>query len=676
MPEPFRRCHWLRCNRASKRPSALLFFDTEAYIDEPEERRQEHSFRLAVAAFCTYSALDGLVERERRVLASPLELWAWVETLVLAYPELTLIAHNIDYDARISGAFRYLAQNGWTPTWFALARSCTMFVFERDGCKVTLLDGLNVLPMALADLGASLGIPKGQVDFADVDDRTLAEYCANDVRILVEAWRRWFDFLDKNDMGDFGITIASQAWNAYRHRFMPTKIGIHNSTEAIELERQAYRGGRVETFFVGQLPQGTYYKLDVNGLYASLMDAHLYPRRLVNVVACVSNAYLSRLLEEYLCIAEVVLDTEQSRYPVRLAGRTAYPVGQFATTLTTPELKTALRLHHLVGIGRVALYEPAGLFSDYAQVMADLRGQYQEQGDYASDRMAKLLLNSLQGKFGQRGHKQKQVGTAPIDEVGMYREWEYGTDEEAVYWKFGGVIIRQWTEGESFDSFPAIPAHVTAYGRDHMQSLIERAGRRNVYYSDTDSLIVNQAGYDRLADQIFDDVPGMLKVEGTATDVVIRARKDYVFSGQEVVKGIRKDAKRLDDNVYEQWHFTTLRYAFVSRRLEGVTLHKVRKELRRVPIAGTIGRDGWILPSRVTMNVGDLSKLEPHDKSGHRWTWRVDPDFVEKISEGESRRRSLRVWVKWLRKPELPGPLPSRPPEPLSAPQVAASIPF
>lgn len=676
MTDSFRRCHWLSTNRRSKRPGAILFFDTEAHIDEPSARSQQHTYRLGAGSFCVYSSLDGLVEQERKLLPTALDLWAWVEMLALEHPKLLLISHNIDYDARVAGAFRYLPQNGWTPTWCVMSPSCTCFGFAKGEQKLTLLDGLNLFPMSLADMGSSVEIPKSEVDFAKVSDCELAEYCANDVQILVAAWRRWFDFLDRHDMGNFGITIAGQAFNAYRHHFMPCRIGIHGNPSAIELERGAYRGGRTECYYVGDFPRGTYYKLDVNGLYTAMMDAHSYPRRLVKVIQNVDSDYLHHLLDTYLVIAEVVLDTDESRYPVTIGGRVAYPVGTFTTTLTTPEVRTALRKGHVVGIGRVALYEPADLFSEYVQYLSALRNEYQDQSDYASSKMAKLLVNALQGKFGQKGHKQKVIGEAPIGEVSV-RRWVNGeTGETAVDWTFGGVVIRQWTEGESFDSFPAVPAHVCAYGRDHMQSLIERAGRRNVFYTDTDSLIVNELGYKRLLDQIYEGVPGLLKLEGTAKDVTIRARKDYRFGELEVIKGIRDSAEQLKPNVYEQWHFTTLRYAFTSRCLEGVKLHKVRKELKRGAVAGRIRRNGWVDPPLVAMSPYDLERLEPLNSSERSWVWQVDPAFVEKITRSQARRRSLAVWVKWGKSPQSePQPEPESPVSG-ATPRAASAIPF
>jgi hypothetical protein len=643
-----RRCHWLSRNKSSKRPSAVLFFDTESYIIHPSEREEQHAFRLGVGCLTEYDPQDGLRERSWFAFDDPRELWVRVVRAARTYEELYVVSHNIDYDARVSMAFEFLPEAQFVPEFAVISPSCTYFTWEREGVKIHLLDNLNLFGVPLANLGESVGVPKGEVDFEASSDEELYAYCANDVKILVAVWKRWLRFLDEGNLGNFGITIAKQAHNAYRHTFMPVKIGIHNNAEAIELERDAYRGARNEVFKVGKFPPGAYYKLDVNGLYAYLMKHRRYPRRLVKVIYNTSPEYLWRLMDDYLIIAEVIVSLRTPYLPVRVRGRNAYPVGEFATTLTTPELHKAIARGEVKAVGRVALYEPANLFSDYIDYFTPLRQQAKRQGDYAQSQMAKLMRNSLQGKFGQRGHSQEVIGEAPIGEVGIRRFVDADTGAQCVDLTFGGRILRQSTKGEAFDSFPAIPAHVNAYGRQYMWSLMNRAGRRNVFYTDTDSLIVNLDGYDNLEPLIDEERLGALKIEGLASDVEIYARKDYQFGDKQVIKGIRHNAEREAPGVFNQWHFTTLKYAFQSRRLEGVTLRKVRKTLSRQISAGVVGGDGWIEPLRLSLNLQDLQGLLDPDRTDKAWTWEFDPTFLESLGfEGFESVHPGRV-PRWL----------------------------
>jgi len=662
-----RRCHWLSRNKTSKRPEALLFLDAEARIERPDERSEEHTFRLGVGCFCVYGEESGLQEREWRNLAGEAELWGWVEELSAQHEQLLIISHNIDYDARLCRAFYYLPRLDWTPSYAVMARSCTLFVWERGKQKITLLDNMNLWQASLTQLGESVGLPKLSVDFETVSEEDLFTYCHRDVEILVRLWRSWFQFLDEHDLGSFGITAAKQAFNAYRHRFMTVQIGIHNNAACVALSRKSYRGGRSECFFVGKAPPGRYYKVDVNGLYAAMMAWYPQPVKLVKVIQNVNTQFLVDLLERYLVIAEVVIEAREPVYTYRISGRNAYPTGSFFTTLTTPELQIALMNDEVRGIGQVALFAPADLFSEYVNYFTPLRQEYKATGDVARSRMCKLLRNSLQGKFGQLGHRQEIIGDAPLDKVAVRRWLDLESGRSCVDWTFGGKVLRQYDEGEPWDSLPAIPAHVAAYGRVYMWSLIALAGREHVYYIDTDSLIVDEEGYRNLAGVIDPSRLGFLKLEGVAEDLEINAKKDYRFGDLRTVKGIKDSAVQLSPDLYEQWHFTTIKFGFTAGSLDGVSLRKVQKQLHYNRVAGTVGADGWVRPPHLHLNPQDLFGYLANQEQDRVWVWEFDEDWLRRVEALEhlAERATYELSL-------LPQPAPShRPPllhlEPLGA---------
>lgn len=646
-----RRCHWLSKNRTSKRPRRFAFFDTEATIEYPAARTQEHSFRLAVGCSCAYHPFLGLDGEDWHTFHDPGHLCQWLSDEAMASGDLVAIAHNIDYDARVAQTFHYLPRLGWEPHWCAMSPSCTIFEWRAGDARLQLLDNMNLFPVPLADLGRSVGLDKLAVDFDAVDDSELEVYCRRDVEILVAIWKRYLRFLDHNDLGNMAPTIAGQALNAFRHRFMEHQIGIHNNAEAVELERSSYKGGRVECFRVGDLGEGPFYKLDINGLYAAMMQFYPYPRRLEKVICNVSPGYLDHLLQDYLIIAEVVVEVDEPLFPVHVRNRNAYPVGTFQTTLATPELQAALIAGAIRGIGRVALYEPAYLFREYIDFITPLRAEYRASGDFAQSQMCKLLRNALAGKFGQRGHHQKILGPAPLDVIDIRHYYDRETGQEAQDVTFGGKTIRQYTEGEAFDSFPAISGHINAYGRTYMWSVLQQAGFEHVAYIDTDGMIVDQAGRDNLASLIDSDRLGYLKVEGVASNVEIHARKDYSMDGRDVIKGIKGDAERLGDATFNQWHFTTMRYGLRTHHLESVQLCQVRKELKRNVVAGTVMPDRRILPLHVHISIDDVWGLMSSGASSLRWTWEFDPEWVKRLDCADDVSRRMAATLTWQEEP-------------------------
>ena len=599
-----------------------------------DNNRIAHSLRLGWAALAHYGLEDGLQVSEWFKFEDPLSFWQWVFAISGEHEQIYVVAHNISYDARLLQAFSILPANSFVPDYAIMSQSCVFFTFQSDKQKIHLLDNSNYWQFSLEDLGKEFGVHKGKVDFETATDSELSAYCKRDVSVLVTIWQFWLSFLDEHDLGDFAITVAGQAWNAYRHKFMPVKIGIHNRKDAIDLERASYRGGRVEVFQTGKFNGEKYYKLDVNGLYAYCMAGSPHPQKLLKIVHARNPRELFTLMERWLTIADVVVETDKPYYPYRARHENYFPTGIFRTQLTTPELRIAIGEDHLRAIGEVALYEPADLFSEYINTLTPLRQQYKASGDTGRSLICKMLRNSLYGKFAQRGYKQEVLGDAPIDKVGVRKWVQLETGNRCVDWTFGGKIIRQYYEGESFDSFPAVSAHTAAYGREHMLMLLDLAGWENCLYMDTDSLIVTENGFERLGLAIDSLKLGHLKVEGVTSDLEIMAKKAYRFGEKEVIKGIKKKAKRVGEKTYSQEYFTTLNYSFRSGNLSNVQTYTAETHLRHIVTNAIVGDDGRVRPRELSLTqeaVWDIVKPE----STSRWTWWVDVGWLASLPQTE-----------------------------------------
>lgn len=644
-----RRCHWLRRNRRSRRPDLIAFVDTESHQEQTDEYRTWHTLRQGWCALARYTPEQGLRVNTWYHIQDPVDFWHIMSRHAIDTDCLYVVTHNLDYDARVLRAFSILPGIGWKPNYCIMAPSCTFFTFTADKHTIALLDNLNFWRMPLEDLGQEFDLPKLEIDLTSATDEQLSRYCKRDVAILVKVWQYWLDFLDKHDLGNFGITAASQAFNAYRHRFMPDKIGIHNNAKAIELERQSYRGGRCELFYQGSFDREPYYKLDINGLYAYCMQEYPAPAKLVKVLHQVDPEYMRHLLTKYLVIADCVVDTPEPYYALHSRGYNVFPVGAFRVTLTTPEIQYALEHNHLKAIGPTAIYTPAPLFADYIKYLTPLRQQYKAAGDKARSIMCKLLRNSLQGKFGQRGYKQRILGKAPLDKVSVRHWLDLESDLECWDWTYGGVIIRQEKAGEAQDSFPAIPSHICAYARHVLYTYILKAGILNVYYADTDSLIVNEYGYLMLQPYIDPMQLGFLKLEGVTDHLEIRAKKNYTFGKRSVIKGISRKAKQLEEHLWSQVQFTSLRWAFRQGNLDNVLTYDAQIRTQGALTSGIVNKKGRVSPPTMRYTLADaMSTFAPQDP--FTWSWWFDV-----------------AWTRTLAQPSQPQPfvwwfLPTEPP--------------
>jgi len=63
------------------------------------------------------------------------------------------------------------------------------------------------------------GCPKLKINFKTCTLEQLSEYCKRDVEILLKTWQKYFAWFIENDLGNFGVTISSQSFNTFRHRF-------------------------------------------------------------------------------------------------------------------------------------------------------------------------------------------------------------------------------------------------------------------------------------------------------------------------------------------------------------------------------------------------------------------------------------------------------------------------
>jgi len=152
---------------------------------------------------------------------------------------------------------------------------------------------------------------------------------------------------------------------------------------------------------------------------------------------------------------------------------------------------------------------------------------------------------------------------------------------------------------------------------------------------DTDSLIVTENGFQRLECARHDLKLGHLKVEGVTTDLEILAKKAYRFGDKEVIKGIKKKARKTGDNSYSQEYFTTLNYGFRSGNLNSVQTYDVEVHTRHVVTNALVGQDGTVTPRELTLTQDDVWQIVKPESSA-RWSWWCDVNWLYGLPLAES----------------------------------------
>jgi len=578
------------------KPYNWLFFDTEAYIHKQPDGTEEHTLRLGYAKYVRLNQQLEIVRSGSTTFRTGQELMDFIDRYTGKDMTLHVVAHNIIYDIALTGLLNILMERGWEMTRAYVKGITTIIWLTKGKRRMILEDGMNRLRGKIKDWGEVVGLPKGTVDFLTVSDQELLEYCIRDVDILTRMTLEYLRFCKDNDLGEVAYTISGQAFNAYRHRFMRHRIRIHNNEDVIALEREAYGGGMVRVFKVGEFTDGPFYKLDVNSMYPSVMHDYVYPRRLVRHATAPTLQGLSKALRVGCVIARCTVNPSEPVYRYRHKGKIIYPCFEFTGTFTTPELQRLLNTGSILEVHEMAVYAAEPLFVDYVNYFWELRRKAKQEDNRVYDQLAKQMMNSLYGKFGVRGggferypdyddNPAGQVWTE-MDREGLIRK----------YFVLGGKVYRETLEGTGYNAFVAIAAHVTAYARLRLWNFVQIAGEKNVYYTDTDSLIVNQAGYENLNDYIIPSALGFLKVEKISQTLAVYSRKDYVMGDEVVLKGVTYYMQIGDITIPIREAWPTFNQLVHNYQHFHTAIRQIKVQLKRTVYDGWVTQDGTVVP--------------------------------------------------------------------------------
>jgi len=578
--------HVMKREKTLTIPRHIIFFDTETKQTLNKDGSILQTFKLGW--LCYYRRAYGRHQEvyEWVFIDHPDTFWSFVFSKALPKQKLWIIARNIVFDFTIVNGWKYLRDEDYKLRFFHNNGVSVIVSVRKPKSSIVFLDSMNWFVESIEKTGQRIGIPKMKINF---------DTCTNDVLIEVENFKLFIKFLLHNRISRLCYTKASTAMAAYLFRHYHTPIYIHNNAEAIRLERESYKGGRCECFYIGVLDNEKHYILDVNSLYPFVMRNNNYPVKYRKLCRQVTLQDLQSAIKDGSVVAKVRIRTNQPVYAIK-RDRTIFPVGEFITSLCTPELIYALEHNHVKEIYTMITYESANIFESYVDSFYALRQKFSSDNVYEYERLCKVLLNSLYGKFGQKGEQWVKVGEAPNEP----------DREELIFRTQPRVVTRiRYLLGEvfelkgyceAFDSFPAIAAHVTAYGRMHLWGLMQKAKVKNYFYCDTDSVMVNEQGRANLTKYLNETQIGALKEENQSDVVLIRGLKDYTFGVKNVTKGIRRNAKKLDSDTYQQEQWPTFRGLLKSGDVNIYKVKKTIKHLSRQYTKGTVCDSGIVKP--------------------------------------------------------------------------------
>lgn len=587
--------HILKHNKMTETVQQAVFVDTETDQIQVSDKEVRHVLRFGWACYRKRTRHHKWSKGDWLRFTTPEQFWQWADAHCRSRTKLWVWAHNTNFDLPVLECFTMLPAQGYELTSAIIDGPPTVLKYERRPKTIVVADTLNIWRMSLADLGEKTGHPKLVMPKGLPDGPEWDEYCKNDVAVMMEALIGWWDFLVSKDLGGFTPTVASQAMRTFRHKYMKHAILIDNHRAALKVSRDSYHGGRCEAFRIG-VPLRNVYCVDVNSMYPFVMREYPVPYRLIDYREKLTVHDLKAYLNRGAVCAEVDLETDQNFVPIRHEGKLVFPVGSLRCCLSTPELQYALRHNFVKAVLRLAVYEQDILFREMMDDLYTDRLDCQRRGDKVQAWQYKLLMNSFYGKWGQNGRKYRTIGTCDPDIVESEPYVDMDKNVVTKIRRIGGLEQVLEVEDESMESFPAIAAHITAYARMHLFTLMRKLPAADYFYCDTDSLYVSENGFHLLREDMDEITLGKLKLVDHYDEVFIYGAKDLIRDGVPTLKGIRKTAQMIDSNTYAQEKWSSLKGILRDGRLNLPSTVRILKHLNRRYTKGHVSVDGFVTP--------------------------------------------------------------------------------
>ena len=324
-----------------------------------------------------------------------------------------------------------------------------------------------------------------------------------------------------NDIG-FTISIASTSLKVFTSKFLKEPLYVLNKNTE-EFIRKSYYGGRCEVF-KKHLDKGFYY--DVNSLYPYVMTLEM------------PSGYYYEVLEFekdkigfYNCDVYIPENLNIPPIPFKYKNKLIFPVGKLKDIYLT-----SAELNLLKSLGGDYYIKSGIVFEDKKYIFKEFVDYYYkmkleaEKTENKSDRhIAKLFMNSLYGKFGQKRENEKYffIDNLNIDLL----------KNDIFLYDFDLNLYYNKQISKSKNILPYLSSYITSLARvelyKHMQSV-----NFDVYYCDTDSLFTKTQL--KASSSL-----GALKLEGIVENFTFNAPKDYygLLNGKELIKkkGFFKD---------------------------------------------------------------------------------------------------------------------------------------
>ena len=493
-------------------------------------------------------------------------LWEGVRDCHIFASEIVVWAHNLAFDLRVSEGLRHLPALGYSLEAIVLEKTASWASFTSPKGNLTLCDLHSWLPASLNRVAAAMGKGRPNLVYHKAKPEELWGRCTEDAETTLQAIGELLEWLEANEPGGFRPTGSGQSHSMWRRRWLPRKtVMVHGDEQALERERTAMWTGRAEAWKWGEV-KGPLYEHDLNLAYCRIAADNAVPVKLVQRTGRTPvEAYL-QAVKFHAILADVTVTTLTESVPTSEDGRVFWPIGKFRTTLWEPELSLLIEEGAHVDIHRTWKYRRDFALAEMAQYLI---GELEAGGEGASPVvriMLKHWARTLVGRCALRYREWDDYGTLPTMGLSLSTMFDLDSGEATELLQVGNRVMELTRMAEADSSVPQITGWVMSRARANLWRLMCQAGLGNLYYIDTDSLIVNGQGDRRLMQSKLHPVDTVLIAKAEYRKAKIYGPRNLVLEDERRLSGVPVKAIRTGPLTFDGEVWSGLRASLEQRR--------------------------------------------------------------------------------------------------------------
>lgn len=434
-----------------------------------------------------------------------------------------------------------------------IERNNTIYQLQIKDINVYFRDSYLMIPISLEKIGenfCTINRKDVELDYSNITNiyndnpNIIHTQCVMDTLVLKEGFYNFKKSIEdefKIDILDC-LTLPSLSYNIFRMLYYDyNKAPIaKNPYKTDKFIRRSYKGGIAEVY-KPYLKEG--YCYDANSLYPFIMKESKFPVGKGKFVSG-ENIDINNFIGFIEC--EIEVDKEYNFLAYRCEKRGLItPVGKWIDVYYYTEILKAIELGYNVKFLKGFKYEHEDYM--FREFVTDMYNKRINSKSSSMNNIAKLILNSLYGRFGMKIFVESTKFLTDEDVFKAKKRYSFINIARINLSKFYNVTLRKsslndkdlYANSINTETAVHIASVITANARIYMYDF-KNIDKNECYYTDTDSIFLK-----RELDNIFIGKElGMFKLEYRVKEGMFIAPKVYYIKDNNdkeklVIKGMK-----------------------------------------------------------------------------------------------------------------------------------------